>query len=65
MIYAGVFAILETVRSLGRSAVDAFLWHGVTFLVGIVLARILSYCYGVSSLQWHYRLSLVIDYGTV
>lgn len=32
----------KTVRGVGWSAADTFLGHGVTFLVGIVLARILS-----------------------
>lgn len=32
----------KTVKGIGWSAVDAFLGHGVTFLVGIVLARLLS-----------------------
>ena len=32
----------KTVRGVGWSAADAILGHGVTFLVGIVLARILS-----------------------
>ena len=32
----------KTVKGVGWSAADSFLGHGVTFLVGIVLARILS-----------------------
>ena len=32
----------KTVRGVGWSAIDAFLGHGVTFIVGLVLARILS-----------------------
>ena len=32
----------KTVKGVGWSAADAFLGHGVTFIVGIVLARILS-----------------------
>ena len=32
----------KTVKGVGWSAVDTFLGHGVTFLVGIVLARLLS-----------------------
>lgn len=32
----------KTVKGVGWSAIDAFLGHGVTFLVGIVLARLLS-----------------------
>ena len=32
----------KTVKGVGWSAADAFLGHGVTFLVGLVLARLLS-----------------------
>lgn len=32
----------KTIRGVGWSAADAFLGHGVTFVVGIVLARLLS-----------------------
>ena len=32
----------KTVKGVGWSAIDAFLSQGVTFLVGIVLARLLS-----------------------
>ena len=32
----------KTVRGVGWSAADAFLGHGVTFLVGLLLARLLS-----------------------
>lgn len=32
----------KTVKGVGWSAADAFLGHGVTFLIGIVLARLLS-----------------------
>lgn len=32
----------KTVKGVGWSAADAFLGHGVTFIVGIVLARLLS-----------------------
>lgn len=32
----------KTIKGVGWSAADAFLGHGVTFLVGIVLARLLS-----------------------
>lgn len=32
----------KTVRGVGWSAVDAFLGHGVTFVVGLVLARLLT-----------------------
>lgn len=32
----------KTVRGVGWSAIDAFLGHGVTFIVGLVLARLLT-----------------------
>ena len=32
----------KTVRGVGWSAADTFLGHGVSFVVGIILARLLS-----------------------
>ena len=56
----------KTVKGVGWSAADAFLGHGVTFLVGIVLARILSPAeYGLIGICLIFTtvLSAIVDSG--